>query len=93
MIKKEGSVTSGRLAEIIKIADKKGQDDADDAMLACMFILGADNRRFKEVKKSLSNAFTFGSDDYSKNITSALALLKNFKTSDQNNNNNNNNNN
>ena len=34
MMKKEGSVTSGRLAEIIKIADKKGQDDADDEMLA-----------------------------------------------------------
>ena len=48
-----------------------------------MFILGADNRRSKEVKKSLSNAFTFGSDDYPKNVTSALALLKNFKTSDQ----------
>ena len=58
-----------------------------------MFILGTDNWRFKEVKKSLSNAFTFGSDDYPKNITSALALIKNFKTSDQNNNNNNNNNN
>ena len=82
MIKKEGSVTSSRLAEIVKIANKKGQEDADDEMLACMFILGADNRRFKEVKKSWSKAFTFGSDDYLKNITSALALLKNFKTSD-----------
>ena len=89
MINKEASVTYGRLAEIIKIADKKGQDDADDEMLACMFILGEDNGRFKEVKKSFSNAFTFGSDDYPKNITSALALLKNFKRSDQNNNNNN----
>ena len=80
MINKEGSVTSGRLAEIVKIADKEGQEDTDNEMLACMFILGADNGRFKEVKKSLSNTFTFGSDDYPKNITSALALLKNFKT-------------
>ena len=49
MIKKEGSVTSGRLSEIINISKKKGQDDADYEMLACMFILGADNGSFKEV--------------------------------------------
>ena len=35
-----------RLDEIIMAADKKGEEDADEEMLACQFILGADNGRF-----------------------------------------------
>ena len=60
-------------------------------MLSCQFILGADNWRFKEIKKALANAFTLGSDDYPKTMSAALALLKNYKPTDKSSSNNNNN--
>ena len=93
MIREEGgSLSDMQIGEITKIADKKGEEEANDEMLSCQFILGADNGRFKEAKKALANAFTLGSDDYPKIMTAALALLKNYKPMDKNNNINNNSN-
>ena len=54
MLKAEGGCSQSRLDEIIAAADKKGEEEADDEMLSCQFILGADNGRFKEVKKAPS---------------------------------------
>ena len=39
-------------------------EEADEEMLACHFILGSDNRMFKELKKAMANTSNFGSDDY-----------------------------
>ena len=73
------TVLTVRGGEILKIARKKGAETADNEFLACQFILGADNKRYKRLKTELGNRFVFGNDDYPKDITQALALLKNYK--------------
>jgi hypothetical protein len=73
------TVSTTRGTEILKIARKKGAEIANNEFLACQFILGADNKRYKRLKTELGNRFVFGNDDYPKDITQALALLKNFK--------------
>ena len=87
-----------RQNEIRKESKEKGDKAADEEFLACQFLLGADNNRYKQLKVELGNRFVFGNDDYPKDTTQALALLKNYKgqkkaTNSNNNNNNNSNNN
>ena len=73
------TVSTARGGEIPKIARRKGAEAADNKFLACQFILGANNKRYKRLKTELGNRFIFGNDDYPKDITHALALLKNYK--------------
>ena len=53
----------------------------DDEFLACLFISMADSKRYWELELELSNTFVFGGDDFPKNLTEDLALLKNFNPS------------
>ena len=46
----------------------------------CQFILGIDNKRYGKIKSALENCFVFGNDNYPKDTTQALALLKNYKS-------------
>jgi len=73
------TISDKRFNEIDAIADKQAGQEVDDEFLACLFILCADNKRYKGLKLALSNQFVFGTDDYPKNQTQALALLKNYK--------------
>ena len=91
------AVTDDRYGDLSDAAEEKGMQAADDEFLGCMFILGADNKRYKSLKVALANSFVFGTDDYPKNQTQARALLKHYRQPDgekrSNNNNNNNPNN
>ena len=60
------TVSTARGGEIIKIARRKGAETADNKFLACQFILGADNKRYKRLKIELGNRFVFGNNDYPK---------------------------
>ena len=73
------TVSTARGGEIPKITRRKRAKTADNKFLACQFILGADNERYKHLKTELGNRFVFGNNDYPKDITQALALLKNYK--------------
>ena len=91
------NIPASRQDEIRKEAKVKGDKAADNEFLACQFLLGADNSRYKQLKVELGNRFVFGNDDYPKDTTQALALLKNYKgqkkaTTNNNSNNNSNNN-
>ena len=69
-----------RKNELLKLAKERGNKAANNEFLACQFILNSDNKRYKELKTALANRFVFGNDDYPKDTTQALALLKNFKS-------------
>ena len=67
--------------EVAKELEAEARKIADDKFLVCLFISMADSKRYWELKLKLSKKFVLGGDDYQKNLTEALALLKNFKPS------------
>ena len=75
-----GNISSDRQDKIAEAAIEQGNKATDSEFLACQLILGADNKRYNEIKSVLANRFVFGNDDYPKDTTQALALLKNYKS-------------
>ena len=65
--------------EIANVAIERGNKAADNKFLVWQFILGANNKQYKNLKTALANRFVFGNDDYPKDMTQALTLLKNYK--------------
>ena len=85
----EPTMDADRLEEVKAEITEKACEDSDNEFLACQFICMSDNVRYGGMKKALENQFLFGSDDYPKNVTQSLALIKNYKGGGTGNNNNN----
>ena len=56
-------VSSSRKTEIINMARKVGNKEAEHLILACLFTLAVNVNRNKKLKLKLSNRFVFGNDD------------------------------
>ena len=77
----ETQMSADREVKVAKKLEAEARKIADDEFLACLFIRMADSKRYWELKLKLYNTFLFGGDDYPKNLTEDLALLKNFNPS------------
>ena len=73
------NISPTRRTEITNMSIERRNKAANNKFLTCQFILGANNKRCKNLKTVLANRFVFGSDNYPKDTTQALALLKNYK--------------
>ena len=64
-----------------KQTDIKAKTDeaADNEVLACLFICLADGERYDELRNLMADHFALGADKYPRDLTSALAALKDFK--------------
>ena len=68
------------LADDAQTAIKAKADEATvNEVLACLFICLADGKRYNKLRNWMANHFALGANKYLRDLTSALAVLKDFK--------------
>ena len=63
------NIPSTQRTDITEVKIGRGNKAANNEFMACQFILGADNSRYKNLEIALANQFVFGNDDYPKDTT------------------------
>ena len=73
-------LTSAQKVELKKQFEKPARESATAEYLACLFLLLADDDRFKYLKQEMSNNFHLnGSDSYPRNVLAAKRLMTEFE--------------